>query len=304
MYFAPEVISSFNPTLQTTTGCCKSDIWAFGLMIIELVNGSKLWTNHLRNTNQIFSRLSSLFAFDCHKLSFNSQNSNGESPSKESLCELQSTISSKRIQSEFMSAAHWKSISADLVDVISQCLQLNPMERPSCIQLLYHPYFLPLLKTYHSNYLWAQKPFLRSMLLPDLSVENYPFDINQNDSLLEDHDEIANGNGSSNGVGDVRRNIQQLQNHNSAESLHSKFGDHHPEEIKKINSSPNVSRTKSLVNLNDQTIKDIKDNNFVEIYNFWKINGGNLLQLCKELEESPSTTRLPSFIFSSDFKTK
>ena len=346
MYFAPEIISGLYEQ-HNAANTTKSDVWSFGLMIIELINASKLWTNHLKNAQQTFSRLSPLFAIDLtqsmehnNNIDHNNNINNNiyekklteeEIQKREILLNSQSNLSKNRIQSEFMSGNHWKFISKNLIDVIENCLQFNPIERSSVSELLNHSYFSDLLKNFRSQFLWTKKPFFRSSLLPDLSLDTFPFDVynnnenNENNNENNNNNNINNNNNNNNTAnGTNNNNLNSISNNNlnmttpnnnnnnnnninninnNSNLIRSNSQTKINGEINKQMSSPNL-RGNSNTNLlnnnnNDQSVNINKDLNYAEIYNFWKINGGNLLHICKDLEESPSSLRLPCLIRSS-----
>ena len=61
----------------------------------------------------------------------------------------------------------WGRTSEGLIDVIKQCLTVDPTKRPDALELLEHPYFEEFWQKHQKNYTWVPEPFLKSSLLPD-----------------------------------------------------------------------------------------------------------------------------------------
>ena len=144
-----------SPSFQTIASPPTVDIWALGLLMIEVITGAPLWNESRDDAASLLSRAFWLCGRDMDT-SDGEDDEDGSAEKKHN-----SRVESLLLKREF------QGISAEMKDVIRLCLTLEARLRPSSGELLHHPYFADLWDQVSQSIVWSPKPFLHCGLLEE-----------------------------------------------------------------------------------------------------------------------------------------
>lgn len=161
-------------------------------MLIELVNGHKLWPG-CTSADKILANVHKLCGFESETSTTDqeSESSDQEDTNDSNSNDQEEKINENVLKSNKMQKNSWKyvkktlmsdntiwnHISKDLLDLIKQCLIIDPTKRPDPLELLEHCYFSNYWQKHQESHTWVKKPYLRSSL--------FPLDISEIDHEIE-----------------------------------------------------------------------------------------------------------------------